>query len=92
MSDKRKIGATPAGESGDTTEEEMSPELARIIADYQAELAELYENRRRRAAARANMTEEELIASMVADLEAVYADAEENGMDIVVIGDGDDDE
>ena len=86
MSDEKKIDTTPEGDG------ELSPELAAILADYQAELAELYENRRRRAKERENMTEEELIAAMVGDLEAVLADATENGMDIITIGGDDEDE
>ena len=66
--------------------------LERLAAEYQAELDDLYESRRRRAIARASMTEEEQLAAMVADLEAVYADALENGMDIITISGDDDDE
>ena len=84
MSDEKKIDTTPEEEG------ELSPELLAILADYRAELDELYENRRRRAKERENMTEEEIIASMVGDLEAVLADATENGMDIITIGDDED--
>ena len=38
------------------------------------------------------MTEEEQIAAMTADLEAVLADALENGMDIVTIPEDEDEE
>ena len=86
MSDEKKIDTTPEEEG------ELSPELLAILADYQAELDELYENRRRRAKERENMTEEEIIASMVGDLEAVLADATENGMDIITIGDDEDED
>ena len=86
MSDEKKIDTTPEEEG------ELSPELAAILADYRAELDELYENRRRRAKERENMTEEEIIAAMTSDLEAVLADATENGMDIITIGDDDEDE
>ena len=86
MSDEKKIDTTPEEEG------ELSPELLAILADYQAELDELYENRRRRAKERENMTEEEIIAAMTSDLEAVLADALENGMDIITIGDDDEDE
>ena len=86
MCDEKKIDTTPEEEG------ELSPELLAILADYQAELDELYENRRRRAKERENMTEEEIIASMVGDLEAVLADATENGMDIITIGDDEDED
>ena len=86
MSDEKKIDTTPEEEG------ELSPELAAILADYRAELDELYESRRRRAKERENMTEEEIIAAMTSDLEAVLADALENGMDIITIGDDDEDE
>ena len=86
MSDEKKIDTTPEEEG------ELSPELAAILADYRAELDELYESRRRRAKERENMTEEEIIAAMTSDLEAVLADATENGMDIITIGDDDEDE
>ena len=84
MSDEKKIDTTPEEEG------ELSPELLAILADYRAELDELYENRRRRAKERENMTEEEIIAAMTSDLEAVLADALENGMDIITIGDDED--
>ena len=61
-------------------------------AELQAELDDLYESRRRRAIERASMTEEEQIAAMTADLEAVLADALENGMDIVAIPEDEDEE
>ena len=86
MSDEKKIDTTPEEEG------ELSPELAAILADYRAELDELYESRRRRAKERENMTEEEIIAAMTSDLEAVLRDALENGMDIITIGDDDEEE
>ena len=86
MSDEKKIDTTPEEEG------ELSPELLAILADYRAELDELYENRRRRAKERENMTEEEIIAAMTSDLEAVLADALDNGMDIITIGDDEDED
>ena len=65
----------------------FSPEIEAILADYRAELEELYENRRKRSIIRSQMTEEQLIASMEIDLLDVYNDALENGMDVVTIGD-----
>lgn len=64
----------------------FSPEIEEILANYRAELDELYENRRKRAIIRSQMTEEEIIASMEIDLLDVYEHALENGMDIVEIG------
>ena len=55
-------------------------ELEKIIQMYQQELAELKENRKRKAARRANMTEEELIADMVAEAKVVAEDAEKSGV------------
>ena len=66
--------------------------LERLAAEMEAELEDLYESRRRRAAERAKMTEEEQLAAMVADLEAVLADAEACGMDIITIPEGDEEE
>jgi methionine synthase II (cobalamin-independent) len=63
--------------------------MERLAAEMQAELDDLYEDRRRRAAERAAMSEEEVRAAMVADLEAVLADAEAIGMDIITVGEDD---
>lgn len=63
--------------------------MERLAAEMQAELDDLYENRRRRAAERAAMSDDEIRAAMVADLEAVLADAAENGMDIITVGEDD---
>lgn len=68
----------------------FSPEIEQILADFRAELDELYENRRKRAIIRSQMTEEEIIASMEIDLLDVYNDALENGMNIVEIGSDED--
>ena len=84
MSDKTKNGAGEGGLDQST--------LERLAAELQAELDDLYESRRRRAIERASMTEEEQIAAMTADLEAVLADALENGMDIVTIPEDEDEE
>ena len=83
MSDKTKNGAD--GGLDQST-------LERLAAELQAELDDLYESRRRRAIERAYMTEEEQVAAMTADLEAVLADALENGMDIVAIPEDEDEE
>ena len=83
MSDKTKNGAD--GGLDQST-------LERLAAELQAELDDLYESRRRRAIERASMTEEEQVAAMTADLEAVLADALENGMDIITIPKDEDEE
>lgn len=69
------------------TDEEADPIIAEALAGYRAQMEELYENRRRRAIARAGMTEEELVASLTADYEAVLADAEARGVEIITVGD-----
>ena len=84
MSDKTKNRAGESGLDQST--------LERLAAELQAELDDLYASRRRRAIERASMTEEEQIAAMTADLEAVLADALENGMDIVTIPEDEDEE
>ena len=83
MGTKKKRGTETGGGLDEKT-------MERLAAECQAELDELYENRRRRAAERAAMSEEEVLAAMVADLEAVLADAEEIGMDIITVGDDED--
>lgn len=85
MSDTKKNDTIKAGEPERQGLDEDT--IARLAAEMQAELDDLYEARRRRAAERAAMSEEEQIAAMVADLEAVLADAEACGMDIVTIPD-----
>ena len=97
MSEEERIHPAPEDEETEETEVELDPVIEEILAGYRAQMEELYENRRRRAIARAGMTDEELIASMVGDLEAVRADAEAIGMDIVTLpedgeGDGDSEE
>ena len=72
MGTKKKRGTETGGGLDEKT-------MERLAAECQAELDELYENRRRRAAERAAMSEEEVLAAMVADLEAVLADAEDEG-------------
>ena len=67
-------------------------DLDAILADYRAELRELEENRRRRAIERAGMTEEEIIASMAAEYAAIYEDAIANGMEILTVGDEEDED
>jgi hypothetical protein len=67
-------------------------DLDAILADYRAELRELYENRRRRAIERAGMTEDEIGASMAAEYAAIYEDARANGMEILTVGDGEDED
>ena len=84
MSDKTKNGAGEGGLDQST--------LERLAAELQAGLDDLYESRRRRAIERASMTEEEQVAAMTADLEAVLADALENGMDIITIPEDEDEE
>ena len=86
MSDKKKKGAAEEPKRGLDQKT-----LERLAAELEADMDALYENRRRRAAERATMTEEEIRNSMVADLEAVLADALESGMDIITIP-GDDEE
>ena len=81
---KRKKKKNASAESQESPSDEL---LEEILAGYRAEMAELYENRRRRAIARAGMTEEELIASLANDYAEVYADATAEGMDIVTVGD-----
>ena len=83
MSDEKKIDTAKAGGSESRGLDEKT--IGRLAAEMEAELEDLYESRRRRAAERAKMTEEEQIAAMVADLEAVLADAEACGMDIITI-------
>ena len=51
---------------------ELSPELQKLAEEFRAEMEELYESRRRRAAERANMSEEELIADVTARLKPHY--------------------
>lgn len=80
MSNEERPVPTPEEEAEDI---ELDPVIAEALAGYRAQLEELYENRRRRAIERANMTEEELIASLVGDLGAVAADAGESGVEIV---------
>ncbi len=80
---------TPFDEEEDDSDLPEGLDLDAILADFRAELRELKENRRRRAAARAGMTEEELVASMAAEYAAIYEDALANGMDIMLVGDGD---
>ena len=65
--------------------------LNTLLAGYQDELEELEENRRRRAAERAGMSEEEIVKAMEADLYAVLEDATREGMSIVTIGGEDED-
>lgn len=92
MSEEMKVNPAPEDEESEVPEEErLDPVIEEILAQYRAEMEELYENRRRRAIARAGMTDEELAASLVGDLEAVRADAEAIGMEIVTLpGDGED--
>lgn len=98
MSDEMKIHPAPEDEETEVPEDErFDPVIEEILAGYRAQMEELYENRRRRAIARAGMTDEELVASLVGDLEAVRADAEAIGMEIVTLpedgeGDGEEDE
>ena len=82
MGTKKKRGTETGGGLDEKT-------MDRLAAECQAELDELYENRRRRAAERAAMSDDEIRAAMVADLEAVLADAAENGMDIITVGEDD---
>ena len=92
MSEEKKIDTAPESDGvSESGEETLSPELQALLAEYRAEMDDLYESRRRRAEAYANMTEEEIVASMTADLEAVLADALENGMDIITVGDDEED-
>ncbi len=49
-------------------------QLQKILEDYQKELQDLYDRRAKRAEERSKMTDEELLDSMVKDLEEV-ADA-----------------
>ena len=49
--------------------------LRKLAAEYQAELDDLYERRKIRAAKFAAMTDEELEAALEAELEEVLADA-----------------
>lgn len=92
MSEEEKVHPAPEDEETEELEEEgLDPEIEAILAGYRAQMEELYENRRRRAIARAGMTDEELVASMVGDLQEVLADAEAIGMEIVTLpGDGED--
>lgn len=76
-------------EEGDAPE---GVDLDAILADYRAELRELEENRRRRAIERAGMTEDEIIASMAAEYAAIYEDAIATGMDIMLVGDEEDED
>ena len=89
MSEKTKKDAS-LEKGGEKTP--LSPTLEELLAGYEAEMEALYENRRRRAAERANMSEEEQLAAMVADYEAVYADARESGMDIITLPEDDDED
>lgn len=96
MSDEGGIDTAPAcdGEDDGIDDEAAEAIIAEALAGYRSQLEELYENRRRRAIARANMTEEELVASLMGDCEAVLADAEENGVTVITLPDdgaGDDD-
>ena len=96
MNEEMKVNPAPEDEETEEFEEELDPVLEEILAGYRAEMEELYENRRRRAIARAGMTEEELIASLVGDLGEVISDAEVNGVEIVTLPEdaeaGDDEE
>ena len=93
MSEEEKINPAPKGEDTEAEDGELPPEIEAILADFRAEMEELYENRRRRAIARAGMTDEELIASMMGDLEEVRSDAEATGVEIITLPeDGDYDE
>lgn len=92
MNEEEKINPAPEDEDPVSLEVELDPVLEEILAGYRAEMAELYENRRRRAIERANMTEEELIASLVGDLGEVISDAEVNGVEIVAIPEDGNDE
>ena len=66
--------------------------LEEILKAYRDELDELYERRAKNAARRANMTEEELIADLVADYEAVAEDAKRQGVEILTVPSDDEEE
>ena len=59
--------------------------LEEILKAYRDELDDLYERRAKNAARRAQMTEEELIADLTADYEAVAEDAKRQGVEIVTV-------
>ena len=87
---------TPTAAENESTEEEGSgltdEALEAILADFRAELDELYENRRRRSIARSQMTDEELIASLAGDYAEVRDHAAAEGMEILTVGDGEEGE
>ena len=66
--------------------------LEEILKAYRDELDELYERRAKNAARRANMTEEELIADLAADYEAVAEDAKRQGVEILTVPSDDEEE
>ena len=92
MDETKKNTAPIDGEEDAPLTEDRQRMLDQAIAEYRRELEELEESRRQRAIRRAGMTEEEILADMVADLEAVLADAEANGMSIIRVGDDEDED
>lgn len=65
--------------------------LDEILRDYQDELRELRETRRKNSERRSQMTEEELIKDLTSSYEEVLKDASESGVTIGIVP-GDEDE